>query len=100
MKTRFQFDATIELNEVELEAVVSGTVTPGSPMVWRTRNGDGDPGSDPEIDEMDVTVDNVSVYDSLTPGQIESLEEKVWDNLPEPDYHEADEEDDRCEDRE
>lgn len=85
MNTTFQFDATVEINEVEVDVVVTGSVAPGSPMVRYYPDGSGDPGHDPEIDGMDVTLDGVSVYGDLTAGQIETLEEKVWDNLPEND---------------
>ncbi len=44
MNTKFQFDATVEINNVEVDVVVSGSVTAGSPMVRYYRDGSGDPG--------------------------------------------------------
>lgn len=82
----FRFDSVVEINGDEIEVEVTGTITPGSPMVRYYPDGSGDPGSDPEVNEMDVTVDGLSIFDELTSNQIERLSEQVWDNLQEVDY--------------
>lgn len=78
---KFNFEATVEIEGNEVEVTVRGTITPGEPMVRYDRNGGGHPGADPEVDEMEVILNGEDVYSKLTRSQIESLEERAFDDI-------------------